>query len=130
VLTDVAAYPAWNPLVGSVEGDMADGGRIAVHLVPLDRRQRARVTAFEPPRRLGWTTSEALPFLLSSTYYFALEPTPDGDTRLNHGERFRGLAAPLLGRLLLDRLHQAFIHHHLALKQRVETGAVEGEGDR
>jgi hypothetical protein len=126
VLTDFASYPDWNPLVGSLEGEPVVGRRVAVHVIPLGRHHRPRITAFEPPHRLAWTGWEALPFLLSSTHYFRLEPTPEGHTRLDHGERFRGLAAPLLGRRLLDRMHQAFIHHDLVLKQRVESGGERG----
>lgn len=120
VLTDFDAYPEWNPLVGSARGRAAPGARIVVHLTPLGRSYRPRITVWEPPRRLAWSTWEVLPFLLTSVHYFRLDPISDGGTRLHHGERFRGLAAPLLGRFLLDRMHQAFTHHDLALKQRVE----------
>jgi hypothetical protein len=122
VLTDFDAYPEWNPLIARFEGPAEVGRRVEVDVVPLGRSYHPRVSAFEPPRRLAWTTWEVLPFLLSSTHYFRLDLTPDGATRLHHGERFRGPAAGLLRGRLLDRMHQAFIHHDLVLKQRVEGG--------
>lgn len=120
VLTDFGAYPEWNPLVASARGDLREGGRIVVDIKPLGRIYRPRVTVFEPPRRLAWSSWEVLPFLLTSVHYFRLDPTPDGGTKLHHGERFQGVATPLLRRFLMDRMHQAFVHHDLALRQRVE----------
>jgi hypothetical protein len=120
VLTDFEAYPDWNPLVARVDGRPGPGRRIGMHITPLGRSYRPRITVWDPPRRLAWTSWELLPFLLSSVHYFRLDPTDDGGTRLHHGERFRGLATPLLRSLLMDRMHQAFIHHDLVLKQRVE----------
>ncbi len=120
VLTDFAAYPEWNPLIASARGEPGPDRRIVVDVKPLGRTYRPRITVWEPPRRLAWTSWEVLPFLLTSVHYFRLDPTPDGGTALQHGERFRGVATPLLRRFLMDRMHQAFVHHDLALKQRVE----------
>lgn len=120
VLTDFDAYPQWNPLVASVRGEAGAGRRIVIDIKPLGRVYRPRITVWEPPHRLAWSSWEVLPFLLTSVHYFRLDPTPEGGTRLHHGERFRGLATPLLGRFLMDRMHQAFTHHDLALKQRIE----------
>lgn len=122
VLTDFSAYPEWNPLLADVRGRLAPGERLHLRIVPLDRDTRVRVEALDPPHRLALGAWEFLPFVLRSTHYLRLEPTPEGHTRLQHGERFSGLAAPLLRRMLLDRMHQAFIHHDLVLKQRVEGG--------
>lgn len=120
VLTDFGSFPEWNPLLRDVRGTLAPGSRLRFNVVPLGREYRARVVAYDPPHRLAFRAWEFLPFVLSSTHYLVLDPTPEGHTRLRHGERFTGLAAPLLRPILLDRMHQAFIHHDLVLKQRVE----------
>jgi hypothetical protein len=122
ILTDFSAYPDWNPLIGEAhsEGPPGPGCRLVLDIVPLGRRYRPRITVWDPPRRLAWSTWEWLPLLLTSVHYFRLDPEPGGGSRLHHGERFQGLAVPLLGSFLIDRMHQAFIHHDLALKQRAE----------
>jgi hypothetical protein len=124
VLTDVEAFPEWNPLLQDVRGTPAPGARLRLRVVPLGRDYSVRVVAFEPPRRLSFRRWELLPLVLASTHYLILEPTSEGHTRLQHGERFTGLGAFLLRPLLLDRMHQAFIHHDLVLKQWVEGGST------
>ena len=36
VLTDVSAYPQWNPFITSTEGTSGAGGRVSVSLPPLN----------------------------------------------------------------------------------------------
>ncbi len=120
VLTDFQAYPEWNPLIGSVEGIAALDQRVTVEVTPLSRSYRVRIVAWEPPRKLAWRGWEILPVLFTGTHYFRLDPRPGGGTRLHHGERFTGWLSVLLRDSLLERMHQAFTHHDLILKQRVE----------
>src|SRR5690349_17967051 len=34
VLTDFARYPEWNPFITRISGDLVDGGRLQVRIVP------------------------------------------------------------------------------------------------
>lgn len=55
ILTDAAAYPAWNPAVDRIEGRIAAGSTIKVY-VPMNpgRTFPVKVTTFEAPKRSRW----------------------------------------------------------------------------
>jgi uncharacterized protein YndB with AHSA1/START domain len=58
VLTDASGYAEWNPDIVGIDGRMALGERIAVHVrlgSGAIRNVPNRVTAFEPPSRMEWT---------------------------------------------------------------------------
>ena len=74
-LTDAAAYPAWNPTVEKIEGQLVAGGRITVF--PRGRRAVTYVVSeFDPPTRMTW--SGGLPLgLFTTTLTFTLRQGDD-----------------------------------------------------
>ena len=118
VLTDTAAYPAWNPgmtLAGALvpgntithtEGQGAD--RMVFHPV---------IVAASPPRELSWRGQLAAPGVLDVLHAFRLSPETGG-TRFVQSEHLRGVLLWMWdARQLLPR----FQAMNAALKARAEN---------
>lgn len=122
VLTDLAAFPAWNPFIVRAEGVLAPGGRLTLRLQPVGGRamtMRPRLVEVDVPRRLRWRGTVGVPGLMDAEHTFTLEPRGSG-TRLVHREDFRGVLVPLLAASLDRRTLPAFVAMNEALKRRAE----------
>jgi hypothetical protein len=123
ILTDFAATPQWNPFIREISGDLAEGGRLAIRVVPpggRGMRFRPRIVALRPGRELRWRGRLLLPGLFDGEHYFLL--APDGErTTLVHGEDFSGLLVGILGGAL-DATEKGFQAMNVALKTRAEAG--------
>jgi hypothetical protein len=119
VLTDLAAYPAWNPLFVEASGEIAAGQQVTLRSAqPRGRTMTVRVTilAAEPGLELRWTAG--LKGLIGGEHAFRL--TAEGDrTRLVQSETFGGLLVPFSGRVL-QRAEESFRELNAAIKKRAE----------
>jgi hypothetical protein len=123
VLTDIAAYPAWNPhmrlhgtlspgaVIEHVEGD----GKDAMTFWPT-------VLAVRPDQELRWRGQLQLPGLFDAEHYFLLRPD-DGGTLFTQGETFHGVVLWLYD---VEKLRPTFTDLNDALKKRAETAAAHG----
>ena len=101
VLTDFAAYPAWNPVLTRIEGCPEPGARLCVR-IELPGRSAVTLT----PKVVVLETGRALrcrcrllglPGLLGGEHAFELERLAEGRaTRLRHAARVSGLLAPVV----------------------------------
>jgi hypothetical protein len=130
VLTDFAAYPAWNPLNRSFacEGEVGATATFGVAWGPYDGplaeptlTMRERVTVWAPERCFGyaddrgrWHRAERLQVLTA---------TPEG-TRYQTWERWQGWITPLISALYADRMRVGFRAAGLAVRARAEALAV------
>jgi hypothetical protein len=124
VLTDFAAYPAWNPFVKRVEGELRVGARLEIFVqVPEGRGMKFKpeVLRVEEARELRWLGSLPVPGLFNGEHIFRLEPAGAEGTRFLHGERFKGLLIPLMGGTLV-KVERGYLLMNEALKARVEGG--------
>lgn len=119
ILTDAARYPAWNPTVTKVEGRIALGERLVVHVATTTGRAfPVTVSQLDTARRMTW--KGGLPFgLFMGMRTFTLTPHPDGTVDFAMREEFSGLLAPLIGRTIPD-LQPAFDEFAAALKREAE----------
>jgi hypothetical protein len=120
LLTDAAGYPSWNTTVDRVDGRIALGEKIALHVkINPGRAFPVKVAELSAPRRMVWTGG--MPFgLFKGERTFTL--TPEGDAlKFEMREVFSGLLSPLIERSLPD-LQPAFDEFARALKQRAEAG--------
>jgi hypothetical protein len=120
VLTNAGRWPAWEPNVTRVEGQIAPGERITVHTRLSERAFPATVEVFVPGERMVWASGMPLG-LFRGARTFTLEPLGPGRTRVTTRERFSGLLLPLIGRTIPD-LQPAFDKFAAALKAEVERG--------
>jgi hypothetical protein len=123
ILTEFAAYPAWNPFIRKVEGAPAVGTRLAVRIEPPGGRGmafRPTVLTVEPNRELRWLGRMLVPGLFDGEHSFHLEPLDAGRVRLVQAERFTGFLVPVLGGML-GNTERGFQAMNQALKERAEA---------
>ena len=94
VLTDFAAYPAWNPYVLQLTGDLALGATLSLTITQRNWDEpltlSPQLVRLDPPRSFGWHGSVGIPGIHETDHYFVLEPLAGGRTRLIQREEFRG----------------------------------------
>lgn len=130
VLTDLTAYPAWNPFIVRAEGVVEAGRRLSLTMQPVGGRAmtlRPRLVEVDVPRRLRWRGTVGVPGLMDAEHSFTLEPRGSG-TRLVHQEDFRGVLVPFLAASLDRNTLPAFGAMNEALRSRVEHTASRHRG--
>ena len=130
VLTDLAAFPAWNPFIVWAEGVVEPGRRLTLRMQPVGGRAmtlRPRLVAVDMPRELGWRGKLGMPGLMDAEHTFTLEPRGSG-TRLVHQETFRGVLVPFVSASLDRNTLPAFVAMNEALKSRAEHAASHTRG--
>jgi hypothetical protein len=124
ILTDFSAMPSWNPFITAISGDVLPGSRLSVTVAPPGQSAMTfapTVLAATPDKELRWLGTLANRWIFAGEHYFLLDPTPDGDTGLVHGERFSGILAPLIMRgRMLEATKDGFLAMNAALKRRSE----------
>ena len=130
VLTDLAAYPAWNPFIVRAEGVVELGRRLTLTMQPVGGRAmtlRPRLVAVDVPRELRWCGKLGMPGLMDAEHTFTLEPWGTG-TRVVQREVFRGVLVPFLAASLDRNTLPAFVAMNEALKSRAEHAATHVGG--
>jgi len=127
VLTDVSAYPQWNPFITGTNGTSTADGRVSVSLAPLNavlrRTLRPRVLEMTRGRRLRFRLRLArlgTPGFLDTEHTLTITVHDDGRVRLWHQVHFRGLLVPLVIRSLNRENGPSFNAMNAALKERAE----------
>jgi hypothetical protein len=123
VLTDLAAYPDWNPFITSSVGGVVEGAQLVNRLEPPGGKAmtfKPTVTEVDEPRVFEWLGRLGVPGVFDGRHRFELVPTDDG-TRLVHTEHFRGALVPLLKKSLDSHTVAGFEAMNAALEERAEA---------
>lgn len=123
VLTDVDAYPDWNPFIPRITGALTPGSRIEVQLQPPGGRgmtMRPSIRDVDTNRELRWLGHLGIPGLFDGEHRFVIEPLGEERVRFVQEERFSGLLAPLVLRFVGEQTRQGFERMNQALKFRAE----------
>lgn len=125
VLTDFAAYPAWNPCLIEVRAQPRPGSRVDMVFRSSKRRFRldARIVRADAERELRWCgpTSRVRGVLFRGEHYWTIRGIRGGSrSQLVHGEAFAGLLIPALSSWLDREVLHAYRALNLALKARAE----------
>jgi len=124
-LVDTAAYPAWNPFITQLSGELATGEQLQVRIAPPGGRAmtfRPTVTQVEVGRRLEWLGSLGVKGVFDGRHTFTLESLGDRGTRLTQSEEFSGLLVPFVG-TMLARTRAGFEAMNDGLRGRAVAGA-------
>ncbi|WP_303785602.1 SRPBCC domain-containing protein [Azovibrio restrictus] len=124
VLTGFPAYPAWNPFIPGIGGELRPGARLTVSIRPPGQAGmtfKPRVLIVDNPRELRWRGRFLVPGLLDGEHYFRIIPQGEDSVKFVHGEHFSGLLEPFLRRSLQGATRQGFLAMNAALKARAEA---------
>ena len=91
ILTDVAGYKAWNPVLIPVEGELREGEKLTYQMIQPDGKQ-SEVKAKVIKRENGKLLNQfgGIPGILTFNHKWLLEPV-DGKTRVTQHEEYRGV---------------------------------------
>jgi hypothetical protein len=121
VLSDGAAWPAWDSGVDAVEGKIAPAETIKIRSKAAPGRAfPVTVTRFEPPAHLRFSGGMPLG-LFRGVRTYEVSPGADGQATFRMREEYTGPLLPLIWRSMPD-LGPSFEQFARGLKQRVESG--------
>jgi hypothetical protein len=126
VLTDLAAYPEWNPFIRRGAGEVKVGARLQVFIQPAGGKGMSfhpRVLVADPGRELRWLGRLWVPGLFDGEHSFVIQPLGERRVRFLQRERFGGLLLPLLWKMLDGETRRGFEEMNRALKLRCEATA-------
>jgi hypothetical protein len=127
VLTDLGAYPQWNPFVVRAEGRIEVGSRLSLRMQPVGARAvslRPTVLDAVEGSHLRWRGRLWIRGLFDAEHDFRVEALDGGRSRLTQNERFTGLLAPVMSRSLDRHTLPAFEAMNAALKLRAEQSVT------
>jgi hypothetical protein len=125
-LSAVGAYAEWNPFITAFEGELVEGNRLEVRILPPGGRAmtfRPTVTVVQEGERLEWLGRLVMPGVFDGRHSFQLEALADGRTRLTQAEEFSGLMVPFTGSML-EKTRAGFEAMNEALRLRAEKAAA------
>ena len=123
-LTDLAAYPDWNPFIISAQGRAEVGERLTNRMQPPGGRGmtfRPTVTVAEPTVTFEWLGHMGLPGIFDGRHRFELTASEDGGTLVSHSEQFDGILVRFMRSSLDTGTMAGFVAMNDALKARVEA---------
>ena len=126
VLTDTAAYGAWNPFITQLDGTLQVGNKIHVRIAPPGRKPmmfHPVVTDADAGHKLAWLGRLLIPGLFDGAHSFTLEPLADGRTRFVQSENFSGVLV-WFARGLLTNTAAGFDAMNEALRQRLAQPGI------
>jgi hypothetical protein len=123
-LIDFHSYPNWNSFITHIEGDPIKGNTIKVSIqIPDYRTLNIAPTIIEctPNLELRWEGKMWFNGLFDGEHKFKLKALTEGSTLLVHSEKFSGLLAPLVLKLLGNGIEKGFNQMNEELKHIVEN---------
>lgn len=123
ILTDQEAYSEWNPFIKKMEGKLAIGEIIAVEIQPPGQKPmtfKPQIKVYTPQQEFRWLGHLFVPGIFDGEHYFKLEATGNRQTKLIHGERFSGLFAGVILKMMGTNTKAGFEVMNEALKLRAE----------
>ncbi len=120
IFTDFEKYPAWNPFVKSLTGEVAEGKQIVAVLPGMTFKPI--VLKFEKNKELRWLGKLFFKGLFDGEHYFILQENTDQTTTFIHGENFSGLLVNLFKNKLSTETRAGFEAMNKALGERTEHG--------
>jgi hypothetical protein len=121
VLTDFSGYHTWNPLITSIQGELAVGKTLTVAMTPPEMSEttlKPTILVCDAPRELRWRGQLWFKGLFDGEHFFKVEGRPGG-SRFVHGEDFSGLLVRFANRQL-TQVARGFVYMNQALKKHLE----------
>ena len=123
ILTDLEAYPEWNPFTRRVESTLELGDPVTLHIV-LGGKAMTRVewiSRVEPGRKISWGMQMLHRGLLNANRHQVIEPLATNRARYTTRDELSGLLTPLVMALYGKAMQEGFEAVARALKARAEA---------
>jgi hypothetical protein len=123
IVSNLSAYPEWNPFITSAAGTLAKGERLRIRIVPpggMPMTLSPKVLAMEPRGPLTWRGRLFAPGLFDGEHTFSVAPVGPAQTRFTQKETFRGILVPFFALTLNRNVRRGFLEMNLALKRKAE----------
>ena len=125
VLSDISAWPEWNPLYTRAAGVLRIGAQLDLEVaVPGQPKRMIRpvIADWVPNDQIHWNL-RMLGGLVKTTRYLEIEQLTETGCIFTNGELFDGLLGPSIAKRMLRELRDGFAAMGEALKARVEARA-------
>jgi hypothetical protein len=118
ILTDGPGYASWNTTYHKLEGNIALGEKLALHVKISPRVFKVKVAELVPNQKMVW--ADGMPFgLFKGERTYTLTPKGDGTVEFFMIEVFSGLMSPLIVKSIPD-MGPAFAEFAACLKKQAE----------
>jgi hypothetical protein len=127
ILTDLAAYPSWNPFIRAITGSIETGQRLTVSIQPTGGKAmafRPTVLLAAPNSELRWLGHLLIPGIFDGEHRFTITELGAGRVRFTQGEKFSGVLVGFAKASLDGGTKAGFIAMNAALKKRAENLTV------
>lgn len=119
IITDTSSYPEWDPYCIRIEGEAAPGETLKAYTkLSPDRAFPAKVTTFDPHKKMVWTGGMPLG-LFKGERSFVLSAKDDRQTEFTVSEVFTGPLLVLMSSTIPD-MTEPFEKFVEGLKARAE----------
>lgn len=127
VLTSFRMWDEWNPVITRMRAVLSPGTPVSFVIAAggHELKIKAEMIKVEHGRELRWKgpPSWLVGRVLRGEHYLMVAPAGVGKSRIVHGERFEGIALPVLWSKLRSDLEVAYAAMNRALKARAESSA-------
>lgn len=124
ILTDFDSYGDWNPFIREISGELKAGSELRVKMSIEGRKPttfKPEVLSVIPNEKFCWRGILFTAGIFEGTHYISLEDTEEGNTRLIHGETFKGIFAGMILRRVGENTLSGFEKMNQALKEKAEN---------
>jgi len=123
ILMDFNSYPAWNPFITRIRGEVSVGSKLSVFLQPPGGRGmefRPVVLVIAPDHELRWKGKLLMNGIFDGKHVFMIEPNGNNGVRFIQKEIFKGVLAPIIISMIGAKTREGFHVMNVALKARAE----------
>ena len=127
VLTDLQAYPEWNPFITDIQGTLKEGGKLMVQIAPPGGKSmqfKPTILRATPSKEFRWIGRVLLPGIFDGEHIFEIEKINEQSCQFNHSEKFSGLLVPLMWSSISTVTQKGFELMNEHIKKRAEAIAV------
>ncbi|MFA5323082.1 MAG: SRPBCC domain-containing protein [Smithella sp.] len=123
VLTDINAFPQWNPMIRWAKGEVRPGVRLTVRFQPEGSRGYTftpKLLVVETNCQLRWLGYPRIPKLIDTEHYWTIERLTNEKTLLMHGAVIYGWLTPVSWKIFDNSSRVPFEQMNRAHKRRAE----------
>ncbi|MFV0321878.1 MAG: SRPBCC family protein [Alphaproteobacteria bacterium] len=123
ILTDFDSYPKWNPFIVSCEGQLKKGEKFSVSIKPEGQKpmgMKPVIIHLTQGESFIWHGKMFFPCVFEGKHSFALEKISDNQTRFIQSEKFSGIFATPILKMVGKSTVKGFEAMNQALKQQCE----------